>query len=120
VGPRILAWSPDGKLIAVVDRASSNGPYRIYFVSVANLEEREFTSPPAGYVADTNPAFSPDGQTLAFARWGEAVGDIYLQPVAGGEARRLTSDGKRISGLAWNADGRSIIYSANRAGLFIL
>jgi Tol biopolymer transport system component len=121
IAGRALTWSPDGKLIAVVDRASSKGPYRICFVSVANLEERQFTSPPAGYFADTDPAFSPDGQTLAFTRWpGTIVGDIYLQPVAGGEARRLTSDGKIIGGLAWTADGRSIVYSANRAGLFIL
>jgi Tol biopolymer transport system component len=115
---RNLAWSPDRKLIAVVDRASSKGPYPICFVSVANLEEREFTSPPTGYFADTDPVFSPDGQTLAFTRWlGQGLGDIYLQPVAGGEARRLTSDGKAILGLAWTADGRSVVFSSNRAGL---
>ncbi len=121
-GVRNLTWSPDGKVIAVVDRASSKGPYRIYFVSVANLEEREFTSPSAEYFADTDPAFSPDGQTLAFVRWAEqlVVGDIYLQPVAGGPATRLTSDDKQISGLTWTADGRSIVYSADRAGLFTL
>jgi Tol biopolymer transport system component len=103
-----------------MDRALSKGPYRIYFVSVANLEKREFTSPPAGYSADSDPAFSPDGQTLAFARRPEDAGDIYLQPVAGGEARRLTFDGKMISGLAWSADGRSIVYSSDRAGLSTL
>jgi serine/threonine protein kinase len=76
-----MAWSPDGRVIAITDRASPKGPYRICFVSVANLEEREFTSPPAGYFADTDPAFSPDGQTLAFARWPDTtVNDIYLQP----------------------------------------
>jgi Tol biopolymer transport system component/serine/threonine protein kinase len=117
-----LAWSPDGKLVAVVDRVPLKGPCRFYFVSIANLEEREFTSPPTGHYADTDPAFSPDGQALAFVRWGEddASGDIYLQPVAGGQPRRLTYDGKQIVGLAWTADGRSIVYSANRAGLFIL
>jgi Tol biopolymer transport system component len=113
-----IAWSPDGKVIAVIDRVSSKGAYPICFVSVANLEEREFTSPPAGYFGDFSPAFSPDGQTLAFTRWPDTiVGDIYLQRVAGGEARRLTSDGKIIYGLAWTADGRSIVYSTNRAGL---
>jgi hypothetical protein len=119
---RNLAWSPDRKMIAVVDRGSPKGAYRVYFVSVANLEEREFTSPSARYFADTDPAFSPDGQTLAFTRWADViVGDIYLQPVAGGKARRLTSDGKVIAGLAWTADGRSIVYSANRGGgLFTL
>jgi len=118
---RNLAWSPDGKVIAVIDRVSSKGAYPICFVSVANLEEREFTSPPIGYFADTDPAFSPDGQTLAFIRWPDTItGDIYLQRVAGGEARRLTSDGKIIWGLAWAADGRSIVYSSNRGGLVTL
>jgi Tol biopolymer transport system component len=121
LGWRYLAWSPDGKLIAVVDRTSSKGPYRIYWVSVANLEEREFTSPPAECFADTDPAFSPDGQALAFIRWSDTItGDIYLQPVTGGQPRRLTSDGNVIGGLAWTADGRSIVYSTNRAGLFTL
>jgi serine/threonine protein kinase/Tol biopolymer transport system component len=115
---RSLTWSRDGKLIAVIDRASLKGPYRIYFVSVANLEEREFTSPPAGYYADMDPAFSPDGQTLAFTRWSEEeIGDIYLQPVAGGPAKRLTWDGNVISGWAWTADGHSIVYSGTNAGL---
>jgi len=118
---RNLAWSPDGKVIAVIDRVSSKGAYPICFVSVANLEEREFTSPPIGYFADTDPAFSPDGQTLAFTRWPDTIlDDIYLQPVAGGQARRLTSDGKIIWGLAWAADGRSIVYSSNRGGLVTL
>jgi len=118
LGARSLTWSPDGKLIAVVDRASPKGPYRIHFVSVANLEEREFTSPPAGF-EDNEPAFSPDGRTLAFVRSGGAT-DIHLQPIAGGQARRLTFDDKGIAGLAWTADGRSIVFSANRAGLFTL
>jgi Tol biopolymer transport system component len=119
-GPRILAWSPDGKLIAVVDGASSKGPYRICFVSVPDLEERQFTSPPPRYFADTDPAFSPDGQTLAFLRWAETgtVADTYLQPVAGGEAKRLTSDGKMGAGLAWTADNRSVVYSMYGEGLW--
>jgi Tol biopolymer transport system component len=113
----VAGWESDrGQRQGIIE-----GPDRIYFVSVANLEEREFTAPPTGYIADSDPAFSPDGQTLAFIRWPDLiVDDIYLQRVAGGEARRLTSDGKIIFGLAWTADGRSIVYSSNRGGLFTL
>ena len=110
---RILAWSPDGKLIAVVDKG------RICFVSVANLAKREFTSPSAGHYGYADPAFSPDGRTLAFVRSSAGdVANIYLQPVAGGQPRRLTSEGS--SGLAWTGDGRAIIYSTSRGGLVTL
>ena len=62
-------------------------------MSVANLKEREFTSPPAGYFADIDTTFSPDGRTLAFTRWTEVgAADVYLQPVGGGEGRRLTCE----------------------------
>ncbi len=112
-----LAWSPDGKFLAIVDRDSSKGPYSIFLLSVETGEKRKLTSPPAQVVGDSQPAFSPDGRILAFNRQDSSgIGDIYLLPVAGGEARRLTTDNRAIGGLAWTPDCREIVFASVRAG----
>jgi Tol biopolymer transport system component len=36
-------------------------------------------------------------------------------PAAGGAPRRLTNDLRRIRGLAWSSEGRSLIVASNRA-----
>src|SRR5439155_9194718 len=67
-----------------------------------------------GDFEDTDPAWSPDGRTLAFisARhedWDiEHVQDVYLVDAAGGEPRRLTQGGGSFEGIAWSPDGARI------------
>jgi serine/threonine protein kinase/Tol biopolymer transport system component len=120
-GYRSLSWSPDGRLIAMGDRASSKSPCAIQLLSIASLTERELTSVPDGYYGDYDAAFSPDGRSLAFVRASSnLIGDIYIQPLAGGQPRRLTWDRRLIAGLAWTADGRAIVYSSTRTGLSTL
>ncbi len=112
-----LAWSPDGKFLAIVDKSSSQDPNGIFLLSTETGEKRKLTLPPAQYVGDGYPTFCPDGQTLAFTRTRVGtVDDIYVVPVLGGEPRRLTSDNRWIHGLAWTPDGRSIVFSSNRGG----
>ncbi|MGO9262274.1 MAG: protein kinase domain-containing protein [Bryobacteraceae bacterium] len=68
----LIAWSPDGKWLAVPDKDTPNGDFGLFLVSVATGEKRRLTTPvPAG--SDSGAAFSPDGRTLAFVRreqWG--------------------------------------------------
>ena len=123
-GPSTIAWSPDGKLIAVSDAPSSGERPAILLFSLETGEKRNLTSPPAQFWADSNPAFSPDGKDLAFVRENTPVtGDIYIVPITGGEPRRVTYDNAKhnfdngvVGGLAWTADGREVIFSSTRGG----
>jgi len=121
-----LAWSPDGKLLATVDRSSLNEPLSIFLVSVEDGKKWKVTSPPANseqlpYQGDRNPAFSPNGRTLAFVRGYDAGNDIFLQDITGNSVpiaapRRLTFDNANVVGLDWTADGHSIVFSSFRSG----
>ena len=61
-------------------------------------------------------AVSPDGSTVAFARYGmPGISDVYVAPIAGGEPRRRTNWNASISGVSWASDGREILYSVAEA-----
>jgi Tol biopolymer transport system component len=112
-----LDYSPDGKLLAVLDKGSQQEPFSIFLLSVETGEKRKLTSPPAGILGDSAPAFSPDGMSLAFVRAVSAgVFDIYIIPVAGGEPRRLTFDNTQVKSLAWTSDGREVVFTSWRGG----
>ncbi|HKE56500.1 MAG TPA: winged helix-turn-helix domain-containing protein [Pyrinomonadaceae bacterium] len=119
-----LSWSSDGKFIATSDSPPKPKPSHILLFSPETGEKRILTSPPDQYWADSTPAFSPDGQTVAFVRENTPItGDIYTVPINGGEPHRVTYDNARhtfnngiVGGLAWTADGREIIFSSTRGG----
>ncbi|MCI0490811.1 MAG: DPP IV N-terminal domain-containing protein [Blastocatellia bacterium] len=116
-----LSWSPDGEWLAYSGRDSAREPYSIFLVSVESLEKRKITLPPALHQGDSLPAISPDGRMLAFKRTSiMGIDDIYLVLITGGEARRVTFDNLKITGLDWTPDGESLIYSSNWAGNFSL
>lgn len=112
-----LAWSPDGQFLAFPDKATQAEPRRIVLLSVDTGETRMLTSPPWNYGGDILPAFSPDGQTLAFARMHDmAVHDLYRIELADGELTQLTFDYSMIQGLAWTPDGSELVFASTRGG----
>lgn len=118
---RRLAWSPDGKWLALPVRDPKTSQVAIELLSPDTLERKRVTSPPAGILGDTSPAFSPDGKELAFSRnTTESVGDVYRVALAGGEPVRLTFDDRDTMGLEWSGDGSSIVFSSSRAGIYSL
>jgi Tol biopolymer transport system component len=108
-----LSWSPDGKFLAYSDRASNSEAASIFLLSLDSLDVRRLTSLQHSR-GDANPAFSPDGQTLAFTRAlqeSEGFQAIYTVPVSGGEEQRLASDTTHVWGLAWTPDSRHIVFA---------
>ena len=76
-----------------------------------------------GYEED--PAFSPDGNQLAFAWGGEKDDnrDIYVQLIGAGPPLRLTNHPDADLSPAWSPDGRTIAFirqSKTGAGIFLV
>jgi eukaryotic-like serine/threonine-protein kinase len=114
---RNLDWSPDGKFIAAADKSRPEFPFHIVLIGAADGSKREATVPPDGIIGDMSPAFSPDGQWLAFLRAiSSGVSEVYVAPAKGGPARRLTFDNRSVASLAWTPDSRSIVFASERRG----
>ena len=116
-----LAWSPDGRWLAVCDSDDlSIEPLSVFLLSVDTGETRRLTSPPAGQ--DVSPAFSPDGRTLAFARYGSGLtSDLYLLDLdedltPKGEPRRRTFTEATTTSPVFTPDGRGIVFSSGPIG----
>ena len=111
----MIDWSADGSIV-YPDAGTPGGSYGLYRLSVETLDIKRLTSPSEPGVGDRWPATSPDGQLLAFVRGIASGEDLYIMPAAGGEPKRLTIDNSWIPGLAWTADGRSLVFSSQRGG----
>ena len=113
-----LAWSADSTSLVVTDSTGDGQPDALFVVSLETGEKTQLTKPLAPALADTSPAVSPDGRSMAFLRrmsWG--AGELQVLPLgtgvtAAGEPRRLTPIELRADYPAWMPDGREIVFSS--------
>ncbi|NYI06673.1 S41 family peptidase [Allostreptomyces psammosilenae] len=67
----------------------------------------------ADQVSVSHPRFSPDGTHLAWTSTRDGAPEVYVAPVEGGPARRLTHWGSRTTVVrGWTPDGRVLALSA--------
>jgi Tol biopolymer transport system component len=113
-----MSWSPDGASLAVTaGRVSVRAPSHIEIVTLATGDRRAMTDPPPAHAGDWSPAFSPDGREIAFVRSiSGSISDVFVVPAAGGRPRQVTADNADVLGVDWDADGRHLIFSSDRAG----
>jgi serine/threonine protein kinase len=116
-----LAWSADSKSLVVTDSTGAGKPDALFAVSLETGDKRPLTNPQPPVFADTSPAISPDGRSLAFLRrttWG--AGELHLLPLgegltAAGAPRRLTAVELRADFPAWMPDSEEIVFSAKNS-----
>jgi hypothetical protein len=61
-----------------------------------------------------NPAWSPDGRTVAFSALVGGFNDLYLYDLQSNNLRRLTNDSFTELDPAWSPDGRQLAFATDR------
>ncbi len=107
--------APNGKTLVYPDELPGQETIALFLFDLGTLQRRQITNPPQNSEGDADPAFSHDGNTLAFQRDTSNLDEIYVIPPAGGTARLLTSSfvPEFIDGLAWTADDRGVVFGGN-------
>lgn len=95
---------------SIIFWSNLDGDYDIYRIapSGGNPEVLTHNSQDDGY-----PAWSPDGNRIAFARY-DGSWDIWVMNAAGSDQQQLTQDSGNEMFPTWSPGGDQILYSSNR------
>ena len=108
------ALSPDGSLVAYVIREplmeGEKSEYRshIWIASTDGETNYQYTQ---GEKSATSPAFSPDGEHLAFLSARSEKNQVWVLRVRGGEATQVTEAEAGVGSFRWSPDGSRIAYT---------
>ncbi len=114
-------WSPDGTVLVFVSPCRARAEFYDDFYSSSSLysinpdgtEQRSLTVVPG---SDFDPAWSPDGEQIAFSSERDGQKEIYLLTVDSGAVTRLTTSALGVENTqpSWSPDGTKILYTVKR------
>tara|TARA_B100000809_G_scaffold211814_2_gene215586 strand:+ start:8057 stop:10159 length:2103 start_codon:yes stop_codon:yes gene_type:complete len=103
--PGGIAWSPDGRQIAFTMLVPEARP--VFAAMPAKPAGAEWADPP---IVETRVRHEADGSGVIEPGFRH----IFVIPADGGSARQVTSGEFQHGAPVWGADGRSILFNANR------
>lgn len=117
-----LDWSPDGRFLAASEREADGQSWSVVLISVETGEKRALTVTGNPRIIDRLPAFSPDGDAVAFLRGDFAPeADLLVQPLTGDAtpagAARVVLRGAVLAAansLFWMPGGRELVVGDQR------
>jgi dipeptidyl aminopeptidase/acylaminoacyl peptidase len=101
------AWAPAGGRFAFACMTPDLS------VHVGNPRRRSFSSLTRGEPPSAYPAWSPDGRSLAYAKFVDGSWDLFVRDVARKTERRLTATPYDEVDPAWSPDGSLLAYTSN-------
>ncbi|MGE4530632.1 MAG: Tol-Pal system beta propeller repeat protein TolB [Acidithiobacillus sp.] len=106
------AWSPQAHTLAYVSYLHRHSV--IYLQNLATGQRHQI---PDGGTALSAPAFSPNGQYLAFAKvWKRGRTELVRENLRTGHERVLTRVGTVNTSPTWSPSGNQLVFVSNRQG----
>jgi Tol biopolymer transport system component len=96
---------------------STNVPSDLYVMNADGSSQTRLTSAPFDH---SNPAWSHNGQKIAFTGGGNHNQQIYVANVDGSSAKQLTHDKFDNWGPSWSPDDSKFVFTSNRDGNYDL
>ena len=105
--------SPDGKKVVYALREAYMTEDRSEYVNqiwVCNSDGTGHLQLTKGDKNNSNPKWSPDNQHIAFVSAREGKTNLYIMPISGGEAEKITDAKGGVGDFAWADDGHKIAF----------
>jgi len=96
--------------------STRDGDYAIYGMAADGGQVRRLTqekgdpATPRGLVFQIQPAWSPDGERIAFASRRDGQGHLFVMNADGSGTKRLTSGAVEDANPSWSSDGTRIVF----------